>query len=164
MLAPRKVLWSTPLEVIEKALELLNIVANDTAIDIGAGDGRFLIRCAETTAAAQCIGVEIDEERAAQAQAQIVARSFAENRVRLIVGNALEQDYSAGTAFFLYLVPRGLRIILPLLKSVPHKVRVVTYMSPFPDSETPLCVVKVSTEQHPEAKWPLYYYEFAPEL
>lgn len=129
-------------------------------MDIGAGDGRFLIRCAEKTLAARCIGVEIDGERAGLAQTRIAEQGFAENRVRMIVGNALEQDYSTGTVFFLYLVPRGLRIILPMLKNIPHKIRVVTYMSPFVSPETALRVVKVSTEQHPDAQWPLYYYEF----
>ena len=160
-LAPRKKLWSTPTEVLDEALALLALTAEDVAVDIGAGDGRFLLLCAEKTPVRLCMGVEIDEERGASAQAAIVARSLQE-RVKMIIGNALEQDYSEGTAFFLYLVPRGLRIILPLLKRVGRRLRVVTYMSPFPDSEKPLRVIKVSTEQHPEAQWPLYYYELEP--
>ena len=42
MLAPRKKLWSTPVEVIDKALELLSPKEEDVLFDIGAGDGRFL--------------------------------------------------------------------------------------------------------------------------
>jgi len=37
MLAPRKSLWSTPIEVIDKAIEQLNITSNDIVYDIGAG-------------------------------------------------------------------------------------------------------------------------------
>jgi len=165
-LAPRKKLWSTPVEVMEQALALLALTEDDVAVDIGAGDGRFLIQCAEKTAVRRCIGVEIDEERGREAQAALLAKSL-QDRVKLIIGNALEQDYSDGTAFFLYLVPRGLRIILPILKAVAtnsnRRLRVVTYMAPFPESEHPLRVVKVSTEQHPEAQWPLYYYELTPD-
>ena len=160
-LAPRKKLWSTPIEVLDETLRLLALTAEDVAVDIGAGDGRFLLLCAERTPVRLCVGVEIDEDRGASAQAAIMARSL-QDRVKMIIGNAMEQDYSEGTAFFLYLVPRGLRIILPLLKRFGRKKRVVTYMSPFPDSEKPLRVVKVSTEQHPEAQWPLYYYELEP--
>jgi hypothetical protein len=40
MLAPRKKLWSTPIEAIEKAIELLNLTPKDVVMDIGAGDVR----------------------------------------------------------------------------------------------------------------------------
>jgi len=165
-LAPRKKLWSTPIEVMDEALCMLNLQEDDTVVDIGAGDGRFLLHCASKTIARRCWGVEIDEERGGAAK-QAIADLGLESRVQLIIGNALEQDYSDGTAYFLYLVPRGLRIILPILKCVSantgRKLRVVTYMAPFPESERPLRVSKVSTEQHPEAKWPLYYYELSAE-
>ena len=161
-LAPRKKLWSTPVEVQDAALGLLQVTEQDVVVDIGAGDGRFLMHAATKTSARRVFGVEIDEERGSAAQAAIAELCLAEGRVQLIIGNALEQDYSEGTAFFLYLVPRGLRIVLPLLKALGRPLRVVTYMAPFPESERPLRVVKVSTEQHPEAQWPLYYYEIGP--
>ena len=37
MLAPRKSLWSTPIEVIDKAIEQLSISPTDVVYDIGAG-------------------------------------------------------------------------------------------------------------------------------
>ena len=37
MLAPRKSLWSTPMEVIDKAIEQLAITSADIVYDIGAG-------------------------------------------------------------------------------------------------------------------------------
>ena len=47
----------------------------------------------------------------------------------MICGNALEQDISRATCFFLYLVPRGLRIILKkLIADIPlrrFRLRVV---------------------------------------
>ena len=157
MLAPRKELWSTPLEVIDRAISLLQPGADDLVYDIGAGDGNFIVRCATTTPAA-LVGVEIDEVRAGEAQNNIDEHGLVENKCKIICGNALEYDYSDGTAFFLYLVPRGLRIILPHLQSIPRKIRVVTYMSPLPDM-TAITVTKVSTAAHPEAQWPLFYYE-----
>ena len=38
MLAPRKKLWSTPDEVIDKVIELLNITKSDIVYDIGCGE------------------------------------------------------------------------------------------------------------------------------
>jgi protein-L-isoaspartate O-methyltransferase len=41
MLAPRDRLWSTPAEVVARAVELLQITELDVVYDIGAGDGRL---------------------------------------------------------------------------------------------------------------------------
>lgn len=157
MLAPRKKLWSTPTEVIDEAIQLLQPTSTDLVYDIGAGDGGFIIRCAQVTNAT-CEGVEIDESRAQEAITEIEARKLDPTRCRMVCGNALDIDYSKGTAFFLYLVPRGLRLIYPALQVIPHKIRVVTYMSPLQSLE-PDRVVRVATAAHPEAQWPLYYYE-----
>eukprot|EP01041_Mallomonas_annulata_P009977 gene9977-20745_t len=158
MLAPRKKLWSTPFEVVDEAIRLLNINESDIVFDIGAGDGRFLIRCAIQTNALN-IGVEIDEERASEAKENCSSSSVS-SLCSVLCGNALEQDYSTGTVFFLYLVPRGLRLILPLLQNIQHPIRVVTYMSSFPEKIVPTRICKVKTQQHGEAEWPLYLYHF----
>ena len=90
-------------------------------------------------------------------------------RCKMIVNNALHEDYTNGTAFFLYLVPRGLRIILPILKNLANSkqiiLRCVTYMSPFPsnDGVKLIEINKISTSSHPDAKWPLYTYNILPE-
>lgn len=169
MLAPRKSLWSTPIEVIDKAIEQLNISSTDIVYDIGAGDGRFLIRCVETTSVLNCIGVEIDEERAMLAIKNIKDKGDSiEKRCKMVINNALNEDYSDGTAFFLYLVPRGLRLILQMLQNVANTKQIVlkcvTYMSPFPTTEGAKLIEinKISTSTHPDAKWPLYTYHITP--
>ena len=43
-------------------------------------------------------------------------------------------DLSDATAIFLKLKPRYLRAILPLILTIPRKVRVLTYLVPFPNS------------------------------
>jgi SAM-dependent methyltransferase len=47
MLAPRKILWSTPLEAIESAHYFVPLDGRDTVVDIGCGDGRVLVHWAE---------------------------------------------------------------------------------------------------------------------
>ncbi len=79
------------------------------------------------------------------------------DRCSVICGNALEQDYSNATAFFLYLIPRGLRLILPVLRAINKPVKVVTYMSPLPEVIADN-IVKVSTAGHAGAEWPIYVY------
>ena len=162
MLAPRKTLWSTPPEVIEKAIELLQINSDDVVFDIGAGDGRFVIRCHECTGA-RCVGIEIDEARAEAALANVTEKGVSPSLCTIIKGNALEQDYSSGTVFFLYLVPRGLKLILPILQRIPRRLRVITYMSPLPDMKY-VQLVKIGTQKHVEALWPVYLYELNSHL
>eukprot|EP01036_Dinobryon_divergens_P031321 gene31321-40696_t len=150
MLAPRKKLWSSPPEVMLAALDLLQLTSEDVVFDIGAGDGSFVIRAAQDSPVSAAVGIEICEQRGIDPE-----------RCRIICGNALEQDISRATCFFLYLVPRGLRIILKKLVAdiPPHrKLRIVTYMSPLGDVP-PTATRYVSTLTHPEARWPLYYYE-----
>jgi ubiquinone/menaquinone biosynthesis C-methylase UbiE len=160
MLAPRKKLWSTPMEVVDTAIDMLQIEPNfDLVMDIGAGDGRFMVRCSESTGAS-VIGVEIDEERGQEAISKIEDANL-QDKCKLIIGNALDQDYNACNKFFLYLIPRGLRIVLPILQAIPHPIRVVTYISPFPEEVQPVQVLRVKSVAHADAgvEWPLYVYE-----
>lgn len=90
MLAPRKKLWSTPPEVIEAAINLLQLTSRDILYDIGAGDCRFLLRCLESTEA-HCIGVEIDDDRAEEGRITITSAGFTDYRFSIITGNALDQ-------------------------------------------------------------------------
>ena len=90
MLAPRKNLWSTPPEVIEAAIDLLQPTTGDILYDIGAGDSRFLLQCLKITRA-YCVGVEIDEDRAEEGRINIAAAGFTDGRFLIITGNALDQ-------------------------------------------------------------------------
>ena len=87
---------------------------------MGCGDGRFLVRCAEKTGA-KCVGIEIDADRAQEARDH-AARAGVGHLVSVRVGNALDCDLSEATAFFLYLIPRGYRKILPILSGLARPV------------------------------------------
>jgi 16S rRNA A1518/A1519 N6-dimethyltransferase RsmA/KsgA/DIM1 with predicted DNA glycosylase/AP lyase activity len=160
MLAPRKKLWSSPREVIDTAIELLALGPDDTCFDIGCGDGRFLLRAAEITQVHKVVGIEIDEFRAAALKNSFGSDVDVSERCDVICGNALEQDYSSATCFFMYLIPHGLKTVHKnILKNIiGKKIRIVTYMSPLPELE-PEKIVKVETAGHADSEWPLYYYE-----
>lgn len=161
MIAPRKKLWSTPKEVIDKAIECLDLSSDDVVYDLGAGDGRFIVSAARKTDA-KCIGVEIDEERVNEIK-QCILDTFSEEpmRCQIVHGNALDVDLSNASAFFLYLVPRGLRIVLPIIQKIQRRnIRVVTYMSPLPGIE-PVAVHKISPQSQPDAEWPLFVYNIS---
>lgn len=66
------------------------------------------------------------------------------------VGNALDFDLSQATAFFLYLIDRGYKIILPVLQDLPRPVRVATYMQGLPGI-APLEKRRVTPDHQPLA-------------
>jgi hypothetical protein len=183
MLAPRKTLWSTPGAVIDAVIQWVPL-EGDTVCDIGCGDGRVILQWAafyssvdrrENSEATMpsFVGIDIDAGRITEADAAL-EQARTEGRIdpRISISfncaNALETIdlYRTATVFFLYLIPRGLRKIKPLLlqthqdgEQSSKQVRVVTYMSNFPD-ETPLRSESISVPHQPGASWPLHLYNF----
>jgi hypothetical protein len=135
------------------------------------------------------IGIEIDADRAEEARRNVTNEMSTNHHhdnnsspcITIECKNALHVDYSDATVVFLYLVPRGLRLIKPLLllqqattattttstttNSDKQKMkgqgilRVITYMSPFLD-ETPVAKRLVSVPHQKGAAWPIYLYHF----
>ena len=131
-----------------------------------------------STAIIKFLGIEIDKERAALAT-ENVERAYREgmldrNKVTIQIhcGNALDNDsmsdwFAQATIVFLYLIPRGLRLIQPLLRTAAttatatnrgkSPLRVITYMSPL--AEEMLVSQRYCTVKHqPGSAWPLYLY------
>jgi len=117
MIAPRKTLWSTPQSAIDRIKNLLSpLQPSDIFYDVGCGDGRVLIHLAQTTSCRHFVGIEIDRERAEEARVAVRnAHLDPSVKVEIRCENALTSDYADATAVFLYLIPRGLRLIKPLL-------------------------------------------------
>jgi len=117
MIAPRKILWSTPQSAIDRIQNLLSpLQPTDTFYDVGCGDGRVLIHLAQTTPCRHFVGIEIDRDRAEEARAAVRNANLDPSvKVEIRCENALVSDYADATAVFLYLIPRGLRLIRPLL-------------------------------------------------
>lgn len=121
MLAPTKRLFSTPQVIADVAIEMLGLTPASTLVDVGCGDGSFLIRAAALRGC-KCVGVEIDGPRAELARG-LVAEAKLEHLITIHTGNALAMDISEATHLYLYLVPRGYRALLPMLRALPKPVR-----------------------------------------
>ena len=191
MLAPRKKLWSTPSNVLDVVCQWIQLKPGDVVCDIGCGDGRVLLHLAahwtaaakESTTSVSFLGLDINPERVEEAS---VALSLAKKDGRIhpqlsVVfhcANAMEEVelYQNATHFFLYLIPRGLKIFKPMLLEVLKNKRrqqqsndgdnnsgcmdfltVLTYMSPLPGekfNKKEVCQV----EHQPGAAWPVFLY------
>ncbi|KAI2510821.1 methyltransferase [Fragilaria crotonensis] len=195
MLAPRKILWSTPREVVPILVDWIPLEPNDVILDVGCGDAKVLLQWAmqvpsslhlpsrqqqqqpqESNSTIKFLGIEIDEQRAAQAQ-ENVENAYREGildrdkvSIQIRCGNALHDAsdwWVEATIVFMYLIPRGLRRIKPMLElsqqqkqheSTRHgRLVVVTYMSPLPD-ERHVAKRSCPVEHQPGAAWPLFLY------
>ncbi len=92
-------IW-TPYGAIKDLVKNLDLDNQSTLYDLGCGYGRFVLYSAIVTDA-KCKGIEIMPDRAELAQ-QAQAKLELEN-AEFIEGNVLEQDYSDGDVFYMYL-------------------------------------------------------------
>jgi SAM-dependent methyltransferase len=95
--------WApTPSAKIDRMLELANLQPGQTVVDLGAGDGRIVIRAARCFGA-RAIGVEIDPIRWFIANALIRIQRLGE-RARVVHGNMFAFDLADADAVTLYLL------------------------------------------------------------
>ena len=84
-------------------LEIAEVGAEDYLIDLGSGDGRIVISAVRDRGARAALGVEIDPERIAEANAAARAAGV-EDRVTFEMGDLFEKDFSEATVLTMYLL------------------------------------------------------------
>jgi protein-L-isoaspartate O-methyltransferase len=115
----------TPFKVVRAILKLAKVRENDLVYDLGSGDGRIIIMAAQKFHA-RAVGIEFDENLYQKATAAIQQLRL-EERVKLIQGDIFNQNLSPATVVTVYLLPRSLEKIAPLLeKQLSKGTRVVT--------------------------------------
>ena len=198
MLAPRKVLWSTPDAAVRRAFELVPLCEADTVVDIGCGEGRVLLEWAklvcnnnsDATSKSRSInfvGIDTDPERI-----QVANRAWQEAvKAEQIGGGAGDTSpadtsgssgikvmayhqfhcanaitnlslWKSATVLYVYLTPRGMRQLRPLLDQCSQLRYVVSYMNALPDAAALLEQhrERIRVPHQPDAAWPLYVYKF----
>ena len=93
----------TPMEVVDRMLELAEVKSGDVVYDLGSGDGRIVIRAAKKYGA-RGVGVEMDSEliKLSRAKAQEEGVS---HLVEFRAEDALKVDVSPATVVTLYMLP-----------------------------------------------------------
>jgi len=104
----------TPYEVVEKMLELAQVSEKDTVYDLGCGDGRIVIMAAEKYGATG-VGVDYDPERVQEARAKVKEKGL-EDKVTIILQDAMEVDVSPATVVTLYLLESSNALLKPNLE------------------------------------------------
>ena len=145
------------MEVVEGVIELLRLGPRDTLIDIGSGDGRFVVAAAR--AGASAVGIE--------RQAPLVERSRDNARMAGVAGRAelvhadamtLPSVVARATVVTMFLTPDGLEVLAPWLEGVLRPgTRVVSHTWPIPGWR-PSRVVMVDGDDG--RAWPIHVYRF----
>jgi len=101
----------TPMEVVEKMLELAKVTKNDVVYDIGCGDGRIVIFAAEKYGA-HGVGIDIDPARIQESK-ENAKKAGVEKLVRFRLEDATKTDISKATVVTVYLLPESNELLRP---------------------------------------------------
>lgn len=93
----------TPIEVVDRMLEMAGVGPGDVVYDLGSGDGRVVIRAAKKYGA-RGVGVELDSWLVAAARAKAKEEGV-ENLVEFRAGDAAKTDLAGATVVTLYMLP-----------------------------------------------------------
>lgn len=93
----------TPVEVVDKMLELAEVKKADVVYDLGSGDGRIVIRAAKKYGA-RAVGIEPDATLIAKARAAAKTEGVS-HLVEFRAEDALKADLSPATVITLYMLP-----------------------------------------------------------
>jgi precorrin-6B methylase 2 len=103
----------TPQDVVDRMLALAGVGKSDLVVDLGCGDGRIPITAARTYGA-RGIGVDIDPQRIAEANANAKAAGVT-HLVTFKLQDAMTTDVSQATVITLYLLSSSNLKLRPIL-------------------------------------------------
>jgi 16S rRNA G966 N2-methylase RsmD len=115
----------TPQIVVDTMLEMAKVSARDFLIDLGSGDGRFVITAA-TKYGASAFGVDLDTFLLKIAN-QNAQKAGVTDKVRFIEENLFTTDLSRATVISTYLLPEMNLRLRPKFMAMKPGTRIVTH-------------------------------------
>jgi ubiquinone/menaquinone biosynthesis C-methylase UbiE len=116
----------TPIEVVDRMLELAEVSGKDVVYDLGSGDGRIVIQAAKRFGA-RGVGIEMDEELIASSRKKARQEGVG-HLVEFRQADALQTDVSPATVVTLYMLPWFNEKMAPVLqKQLRPGARVVAH-------------------------------------
>jgi SAM-dependent methyltransferase len=111
----------TPIEVVDRMLELAEVKAGDVVYDLGSGDGRIVIRAAKRFGA-KAVGIENDAELVALSWKKASEEGVA-HLVEFRHGDALQADVSPASVVTLYMFPWFNTMMRPVFQKQLNETR-----------------------------------------
>jgi tRNA G37 N-methylase Trm5 len=103
----------TPDEVVDKMLTMAKVGRDDVVYDLGCGDGRIVITAARKYGA-RGVGIDLNPERIKEANENL-RKARVGDRVKFMVGDLFEANFSEATVVTLYLLPQVNAALRPQL-------------------------------------------------
>lgn len=118
----------TPYDTVHRMLELADVRPDDRLIDLGSGDGRIVIAAARDWGVRGAIGVDIDPQRIAEANANALTAGV-QDRVSFIQGDLFKMDFSDVSVLTMYLLESiNLKLRPIILDTLRPGTRVVSHV------------------------------------
>lgn len=125
--SPDVVFVPTPYEAVEAMLKVAKVGTGDVVYDLGSGDGRIPIMAVQKYNAARAVGIDINPERIAEAEANLKTAGVGD-RVRFLNEDLFEAKISDATVVTLYLLPSlNLKLLPKLLAELKPGTRIVSH-------------------------------------
>ena len=120
----------TPMEIVDKMLELAGVTSKDVVYDLGSGDGRIVLRAAELYGA-KAVGVEIDHGLVRESLDKAKEMKL-DKLVTIIEGDLFKTDLKPATVVTIYLLLSTNDRLRPILEKdlrpgtriVAHDIRI----------------------------------------
>ena len=116
---------TTPQNVVDAMLDLAQMRAGDTLIDLGSGDGRIVITAAKRFGV-NGLGVDIDPRLVQMARAT-AAREGVADKTRFEVQDLFDTDLTRASVITLYLLPDVNELLKPRLLKLKAGTRIVSH-------------------------------------
>ena len=114
-------------------LQLAGVGPSDVVYDLGSGDGRIPIIAAQKYGA-RGVGIEIDP-KLVELSWRIANEAQVADRVKFIVGDLYETDFSQATVVTTYLSPSIMKLLQPRLRALKPGTRIVSHQFSMPGWE-----------------------------
>lgn len=121
--AGKDVVWvPTPIETVERMLDMARLTPNDFVVDLGSGDGRNIILAAKR--GARGLGVEFNPEMVELSKRNADKEGVA-HLAQFVQGDMYEADFSKASVLALFLLPENLRKLEPKFLKLAPGTRIV---------------------------------------
>jgi hypothetical protein len=128
--APDAVYLPTPQEIVEEMLKVAKIRSTDRVVDLGSGDGRFVITAAKLYGI-HSVGYEIDARLVEQSRRAIKQEGL-EPLARIEHEDLFTLDLQDADVVTVFLYPRLMERLIPQLEKLKPGARVVSHQFEMP--------------------------------
>jgi endoglucanase len=122
---PDVIFVPTPVEVVDKMLEMAKVTKDDLLYDLGCGNGAIVVEAAKRIGC-RCVGFDIDPQRVREARAN-VAKNNVGNLVHIEQKDIFTLDLSPANVITLYLLPSLNVKLIPQLEKLKPGSRIVSH-------------------------------------